>query len=107
ADWKLDPNELRSKFSAKTKAIVINTPHNPLGKVFSQEELMMIRDLCLEFDVIAVSDEVYEWIVYPGKKHVRMNTLPDMWDRTITIGSAGKTFSVTGWKTGWAYGPEH
>ncbi|XP_003742592.1 kynurenine--oxoglutarate transaminase 3 [Galendromus occidentalis] len=105
ADWVLDPKELASKFSSKTKLIVINTPHNPLGKVFSKEELTVIADLCKKHDVVAVMDEVYEWIVYGGKTHFRMNTLPGMWERSITIGSAGKTFSVTGWKTGWAYGP--
>ncbi|XP_064457237.1 kynurenine aminotransferase-like isoform X2 [Ornithodoros turicata] len=107
ADWVLDPEELESKFSKKTKLIIVNTPHNPLGKVFSREELEVIGSLCKKYDVICVMDEVYEWIVYRGCKHVRMNTLPGMWDRTITIGSAGKTFSVTGWKLGWAYGPEH
>lgn len=107
ADWVLDPEELASKFSSKTKLIVVNTPHNPLGKVFSKAELTMIADLCKKHDVVAVMDEVYEWIVYGGSQHVRMNTLPDMWERCITIGSAGKTFSVTGWKAGWAYGPAH
>ncbi|EEC17862.1 kynurenine aminotransferase, putative, partial [Ixodes scapularis] len=107
ADWVLDPKELESKFSAKTKMIIINTPHNPIGKVFSREELETIANLCKKHDVICVSDEVYEWIVYDGAKHVRMCTLPGMWDRTITIGSAGKTFSVTGWKIGWAYGPQN
>lgn len=106
-DWILDPDELASKFTSKTKMIIVNTPHNPLGKVFKKEELQMIANLCKKHDVIAVMDEVYEWIVYKGNEHVRMATLPDMWDRTITIGSAGKTFSVTGWKMGWAYGPQH
>lgn len=105
-DWVLDPQELESKFSNKTKMIIINTPHNPLGKVFSRDELRLIADLCKKYDVIAVMDEVYEWIVYNGSEHVRMASFPDMWERTLTIGSAGKTFSVTGWKLGWAYGPE-
>ncbi|XP_022644470.1 kynurenine--oxoglutarate transaminase 3-like isoform X2 [Varroa jacobsoni] len=105
ADWVLDPVELASKFSDKTKLIVVNTPHNPLGKVFSKDELTIIGDLCKKHNVVAVMDEVYEWIVYNGSKHIRMNTLPGMWERTITIGSAGKTFSITGWKIGWAYGP--
>ncbi|KAK7067172.1 Kynurenine--oxoglutarate transaminase 3 [Halocaridina rubra] len=104
-DWVLDPKELANAFSDKTKAIIVNTPNNPLGKVFKVEELMMIADLCKKHNVIAIMDEVYEWMTYTGYKHVRMATLPDMWERTITIGSAGKTFSVTGWKTGWAYGP--
>ncbi|GFS96660.1 kynurenine--oxoglutarate transaminase 3 [Nephila pilipes] len=106
-DWVLDPVELASKFNKNTKMIIVNTPHNPLGKVFTREELLMIGDLCKKHDVIAVMDEVYEWIVYKGQKHIRMATLPGMWERTITIGSAGKTFSVTGWKIGWAYGPQH
>ncbi|CAH0600784.1 unnamed protein product [Chrysodeixis includens] len=106
AQWVLDPEELKSLFNSRTKMIILNTPHNPVGKVFTMEELEMIADLCKKFNVLCVSDEVYEWMVYAPKKHIRIATLPDMWDRTITIGSAGKTFSVTGWKTGWAYGPE-
>jgi kynurenine--oxoglutarate transaminase/cysteine-S-conjugate beta-lyase/glutamine--phenylpyruvate transaminase len=106
-DWVLDPEELESKFTSKTKMIVINTPHTPLGKVFSRDELRFIADLCKKWNVIAVMDEVYEWIVFSGNQHVRMASFADMWDRTITVGSAGKTFSVTGWKLGWAYGPEH
>lgn len=107
ADWVLDPKELASKFTSKTKMIIVNTPHNPIGKVFSREELEMIAELCKKHNVICVMDEVYEWIIYEGSKHIRMNTLPGMWERTITIGSAGKTFSITGWKVGWAYGPQH
>ncbi|XP_064616018.1 kynurenine--oxoglutarate transaminase 3-like [Liolophura sinensis] len=106
ADWKLDPEELRSKFTAKTKAFILNTPSNPLGKVFSQEELEMIANLCIENDTICVADEVYEWLVFNGSKHIKIASLPGMWERTVTIGSAGKTFSVTGWKLGWAVGPE-
>ncbi|XP_023243200.1 kynurenine--oxoglutarate transaminase 3-like [Centruroides sculpturatus] len=107
SDLILDFKELESKFTNKTKLIIVNTPHNPLGKIFSRSELEMIADLCKRYNVIAIMDEVYEWIVYRGHEHVRMATLPDMWERTITIGSAGKTFSVTGWKLGWAYGPEN
>ncbi|KAG8237223.1 hypothetical protein J437_LFUL013724 [Ladona fulva] len=105
ADWVLDPEELTAAFSEKTKAIILNTPHNPLGKVFSRKELTFIADLCLRWDALCIADEVYEWLVYSPNEHIRIATLPGMWDRTITIGSAGKTFSVTGWKTGWAYGP--
>uniref|UniRef100_A0A1B6C996 Aminotransferase class I/classII large domain-containing protein n=2 Tax=Clastoptera arizonana TaxID=38151 RepID=A0A1B6C996_9HEMI len=105
SDWVLDPDELASKFNEKTKSIIVNTPHNPIGKVFSLEELNVIADLCKKWNVLCISDEVYEHLVYKPYKHIRMATLPDMWERTITIGSAGKTFSVTGWKTGWAYGP--
>lgn len=105
ADWVLDPDELANAFSDKTKAIIVNTPNNPLGKVMKYDELMMIANLCKKHNAIAIMDEVYEWMTYSGHKHIRMATLPDMWERTVTIGSAGKTFSVTGWKTGWAYGP--
>ncbi|CAG2116186.1 unnamed protein product, partial [Medioppia subpectinata] len=107
ADWVLDPEELESKFSSKTKLIIVNTPNNPLGKLFSREELQMIANLCKKYDTIAVMDEVYEWIAYKGGEHIRMASFPDMWDRTITIGSVGKTFNLTGWKLGWAYGPEN
>ncbi|XP_023933141.1 kynurenine--oxoglutarate transaminase 3-like [Lingula anatina] len=107
ADWKLDPEELASKFNIKTKAIIINTPHNPTGKVFSRAELEVIADLCKQHDVMVISDEVYEWITFQGEEHVRIATLPDMWERTISISSAGKTFSVTGWKLGWCIGPPH
>ncbi|KAK4293330.1 hypothetical protein Pmani_033965 [Petrolisthes manimaculis] len=106
-DWVFDTEELANAFSDKTKAIIVNTPNNPLGKVFKYEELMMIAGLCKKHNVIAIMDEVYEWMFYTGQEHIRMATLPDMWERTVTIGSAGKTFSVTGWKTGWAYGPAH
>lgn len=105
ADWVLNPKELESMFNEKTKMLILNTPNNPLGKVFTLAELVMIADLCKKWNVLCVCDEVYEWIVYKPNKHIRMATLPGMWDRTITIGSAGKTFSVTGWKVGWAYGP--
>jgi len=105
-DWVLDPVELESKFSSKTKLIVVNTPNNPLGKLFSREELEMIANLCKKYDTIALMDEVYEWVYYKGGEHIRMASFPDMWDRTITIGSVGKTFNVTGWKLGWAYVPE-
>ncbi|KAM4574423.1 kynurenine--oxoglutarate transaminase 3-like [Fundulus diaphanus] len=107
ADWYLDPKELSAKFSSKTKAIIINTPNNPLGKIFTRDELQVIADLCIKHDTLCFSDEVYEWLVYKGHQHVKIATLPGMWDRTITIGSAGKTFSVTGWKLGWSIGPEH
>ncbi|KFU90635.1 Kynurenine--oxoglutarate transaminase 1 [Chaetura pelagica] len=105
ADWQLDPAELASKFSKRTKAIVLNSPNNPLGKVFSRGELELIAGLCVKHDVLCISDEVYEWLVYDGKEHVRIASLQGMWDRTVTIGSAGKTFSITGWKVGWTVGP--
>uniref|UniRef100_A0A3B3IMV9 Kynurenine--oxoglutarate transaminase 3 n=1 Tax=Oryzias latipes TaxID=8090 RepID=A0A3B3IMV9_ORYLA len=106
-DWYLDPDELSRKFNSRTKAIIINTPNNPIGKVFTKDELQVIADLCIKHDTLCFSDEVYEWLVYKGHQHVKIATLPGMWDRTITIGSAGKTFSVTGWKLGWSIGPEH
>ncbi|XP_069823744.1 kynurenine--oxoglutarate transaminase 3 isoform X2 [Dendropsophus ebraccatus] len=106
-DWSLDPEELAGKFSPKTKAIILNTPHNPIGKVYTKEELQIIAELCIKHDILCISDEVYEWMVYSGSKHVKIATLPGMWDRTITIGSAGKAYSVTGWKLGWSIGPSH
>jgi len=106
-DWKLDPTELREVFNDKTKAIIFNNPNNPLGKVFSKSEIEEICGLCQEHDVLMISDDVYEHMIFDDREMVRVATLPGMWDRTITIGSAGKTFSVTGWKLGWAYGPEH
>ncbi|RUS87214.1 hypothetical protein EGW08_005054 [Elysia chlorotica] len=106
-DWKLDSAELAGKFNSKTKLIIFNTPNNPLGKVFTLEEMTEIADLCKKHDVVCVSDEVYEWMTYGTAKHIKMASLPGMWDRTITIGSAGKTFSVTGWKLGWCIGPKH
>merc|ERR1712137_611118 len=105
-DWFLEEEELASKFSSKTKAIIVNTPNNPLGKIFSRKELESIAKLCKQHDVMCIMDEVYEWLIYEPHEHVRMASFPDMWDRTI-VGSAGKTFSVTGWKLGWAYGPSH
>ncbi|XP_013183437.1 kynurenine aminotransferase isoform X2 [Amyelois transitella] len=105
SDWILDEKELESLFSDRTKMFILNTPHNPLGKVFTRQELEKIADLCKKYNVLCVSDEVYEWMVFEPLKHVRIATLPGMWERTITIGSAGKMFSVTGWKVGWAYGP--
>lgn len=107
SDWTFNPQELESKFSSKTKAIILNTPHNPIGKVYTREELQVIADLCIKHDTLCISDEVYEWLVYTGHKHIKIATLPSMWERTITIGSAGKTFSVTGWKLGWSIGPGH
>lgn len=105
ADWVLDNNELEALFNERTKMIIINTPHNPLGKVMSREELEIVANLCQKWNVLCVSDEVYEHMVFAPFEHIRICTLPGMWDKTITIGSAGKTFSLTGWKIGWAYGP--
>lgn len=105
ADWSLDLHELESNISPKTKMLILNTPHNPIGKVFSRSELESIGAICAKHDLLILSDEVYEHLVIDGE-HVRIASLPSMWERTITVGSAGKTFSVTGWKLGWCYGPE-
>ena len=104
-DWSFDPAELRAAFSSKTRAIIMNSPHNPTGKVFSRGELDLIALLCQEFDVIAVTDEIYEHILYDGNVHIPMATLPGMKDRTITINSMSKTYSVTGWRVGWTIAP--
>jgi aspartate/methionine/tyrosine aminotransferase len=104
-DWSIDPDELRAAFSSRTTAILVNTPHNPTGKVFTGAELQLIADLAVEFDALVVTDEVYERMAY-ARDHIRMATLPGMWERTLTLSSIGKSFSLTGWKTGWAVGPE-
>src|SRR5580698_3691147 len=101
-DWHFDPDELRRAFSPRTKAIIVNTPNNPTGKVFSREELTYIASLCQEFDALAITDEIYEHITFDGLEHVPIATLPGMRDRTILINSLSKTFSVTGWRVGWA-----
>jgi N-succinyldiaminopimelate aminotransferase len=102
--YRFDPEELRAAFSRRTRALVLNTPHNPTGTIFSRAELTLIAELCQEFDVSAITDEVYEHIVFDGE-HVRLATLPGMRQRTVTIGGAGKTFSCTGWRIGWVIGP--
>jgi aspartate/methionine/tyrosine aminotransferase len=99
-DWTFDPAALRAAFGPKTRAIVINSPHNPTGKVFTRAELELIAELCQEHDVIAVSDEVYDRMVYFGR-HIPIATVPGMWERSVTINSTGKTFSMTGWKIGY------
>ena len=103
-DWSINMDELRAAFSDKTRAIVINSPHNPTGKVYSRAELEVIAQLCVEHDVIAITDEIYEHLVYGGR-HVSVATLPGMADRTITISGASKTYSVTGWRVGWLIAP--
>lgn len=101
-DWHFDEQELTRAFSNKTKAIILNTPNNPTGKVFSREELQFIADLCLKWGVVAVTDEIYEHILYDGASHVSIASLPGMRDQTITINSISKTYSLTGWRVGWA-----
>src|SRR5262244_891191 len=103
-DWSFDPDELRRTFNRNTRAIVINTPHNPTGKVYSRQELQLIADLCQEHDAIAITDEIYEHLVYEGE-HVSIATLPGMAERTVTISGASKTYSVTGWRIGWCLAP--
>lgn len=105
SDWTLDLDELTSKITPRTKLLIINTPSNPLGKVYSRAELEAIAAIVRRRNLTVLSDEVYEWMVYPPAEHVRLATLPGMWERTVTLGSAGKTFSVTGWKIGWAIAP--
>jgi aspartate/methionine/tyrosine aminotransferase len=100
-DWRLDRDALAAAFSPRTKAILINNPMNPSGKVFSRAELALIAELCVAHDAYAICDEVYEHLVFDGARHVPLMTLPGMRERTIRIGSAGKTFSVTGWKVGY------
>jgi aspartate/methionine/tyrosine aminotransferase len=105
ADWSFDPDELAAAFSNKTRAIIINTPNNPTGKVFSREELHQIAVLCQQWGALAVTDEIYEHILYDDAEHVSMASLDGMADRTVTINSVSKTFSVTGWRVGWTIAP--
>ena len=100
-DWSFDPQELRRAFSPKTKAIIINSPGNPTGQVFDLAQLQMIAELCQEFDALAITDEIYEHIIYDGARHIPMMTLPGMRERTILINSMSKTYAVTGWRVGW------
>ncbi|GIU97033.1 MAG: aminotransferase [Actinomycetota bacterium] len=104
-DWSFDPAELRAAFGDRTRGIVVNTPNNPTGKVFSRDELEAIAALCERFDVIAFTDEIYEHIVYDGAKHVPLASIPGMEDRTITVNALSKTYSVTGWRVGWVIAP--
>jgi len=101
-DWCFNKEELAQAFNNKTKAIIINTPNNPTGKVFSREELEFIAELCWKWGVIAITDEIYEHILYDGVQHVSIASIPGMEDRTITINSISKTYSLTGWRVGWA-----
>ena len=103
-DYALDLDVLRASVNARTRILLVNTPHNPTGRVLSIDELSAIAALAIEHDLIVVADEVYEHLVYDGT-HVPIATLPGMAERTLTIGSAGKTFNFTGWKTGWVTGP--
>lgn len=101
-EWRFDVDELEQAFNSKTKAIIINTPNNPTGKVFNREEMEAIAELCIKNDIYAVTDEIYEHIIYDGVEHVSIASLAGMEDRTISINSVSKTYAVTGWRVGWA-----
>lgn len=103
--FAFDPDELRAAFSERTRVVLVNTPHNPTGTVLDRAQLTLLGELAVEFDAVIVTDEVYEHMLYDGGEHIPMATLPSLADRTLTISSAGKTFSVTGWKVGWIHGP--
>src|SRR5580698_1363932 len=105
-EWTFDERELRAAIHHQTKAIILNTPNNPTGKVFTRGELELIRDLCVEFNVLAITDEIYEHILYDGAQHISMASLEGMRERTVTINGMSKTYSVTGWRVGWAVAPE-
>jgi aspartate/methionine/tyrosine aminotransferase len=104
-EWSFDPEELRRAFSPRTKAIILNSPNNPTGKVFTRAELETIAALCQEFNALALTDEIYEHIVYDGERHIPIATLPGMRERSILVNSMSKTFSVTGWRVGWVIAP--
>ncbi len=103
--YVFDPDEFRAAVSARTKLVLVNTPHNPTGKVFTRDELDLVAAVAREHDLLVVTDEVYEHLVFSGAEHIPMATLPGMAERTLTISSGGKTFNTTGWKIGWATGP--
>ena len=107
SDWSFTRADLQAAVLSRanrTKAIIVNSPSNPSGKVFSREQLQIIADVCLEFNLLAISDEVYEFMTYDGREHISLATLPEMWSRTITISSFGKLLSCTGWRVGYAIG---
>jgi aminotransferase len=105
SDWTFDPDELRRAFSSKTKAIILNSPHNPTGKVFTRAELEIIASLCQEFNALAITDEIYEHILYDGASHAPIATLAGMQERTVLVNSLSKTYSVTGWRVGFVLAP--
>jgi aspartate/methionine/tyrosine aminotransferase len=104
-DWRFDPDELRQAFTPQTRAVILNTPNNPTGKVFTREEMLQIAELCREFNAVVITDEIYEHIVYDGAQHIPMMTLPGMRERSMLINSMSKTYSVTGWRVGWVIAP--
>jgi aminotransferase len=105
-DWHFDEKELRAAFNSHTRAIIINTPNNPTGKVFTRDELQFIAQLCQEWDAFAITDEIYEHILFDGTEHISIASLEGMAERTVTINGISKTYSLTGWRTGWAIAPE-
>jgi aminotransferase len=105
-DWSFDPEELSRAFDNKTRAIIINTPNNPTGKVFTRDELAFIAELCVKHNVLAITDEIYEHIILNGQPHISIATLPGMSERTVTISGPSKTFSVTGWRLGYCIAPQ-
>jgi aminotransferase len=104
--WSLDPDELRRAFTNRTKAVILNTPHNPTGKVFRQDELALIAELCQKYNALAFTDEIYEHIIYNGTPHLSLAAFPGMAERTVTISGLSKTFSVTGWRLGYCIAPK-
>jgi N-succinyldiaminopimelate aminotransferase len=105
--FRLDVEELRAAVTPRTRFVLLNSPHNPTGTVLTREELQAVADLAIEHDLVVITDEVYEHLVYDGRVHVPIATLPGMFERTLTLSSAGKSYSFTGWKVGWATGPAH
>jgi len=104
-DFSFDPDRLARAFTPRTKAIIFNSPNNPTGKVFTRRELEIIAELCQRHDIVAVTDEIYEHIVFDGHRHVPIATLPGMWERTVTISGVSKSYSVTGWRIGYTISP--
>ncbi|HYM91608.1 MAG TPA: aminotransferase class I/II-fold pyridoxal phosphate-dependent enzyme [bacterium] len=104
-DFPFDPDEIRAQISPRTKAIIVNSPHNPTGKVFSQTELDQVADLCHRHNLLAITDEVYEHILYDGHTHRTLASLPGMAERTVIVNSLSKSYSVTGWRVGWTIAP--
>lgn len=106
-DWTFSTTDIEARITAKTKAILVNTPHNPTGRVFSRAELQVVAEIAQKYDLLVITDEVYEELVFDGKAFTRMATLPGMRERTVVISSSAKTYSLTGWKVGFTYAPAH
>jgi aminotransferase len=106
-EWTFEPEQLEDALTDKTRAVLINTPANPSGKVFGLNELEVIADFCKAHDLLAITDEIYEYMVFDEHRHISIATLSGMWERTVTISGFSKTFAITGWRLGYAAGPEH